>query len=358
MAAAAASALVALSACGGGGAGSGPGNPVIESPSGVVSQSIQVVDGDTIDIDGQRYRLAGFDAPERYQSCRDATERVWACGQAATEELERLVSVGGVSCSESGMDRYGRIVGSCSAGGEDVGAALVRAGLAIDDPRYNPSYAADEEEARRELRGMHSGRYLPPWDWRRGERLGDASPSLLLTDGVNIDAEDLLPSIDHAGVIGPTSTDGNPSAAVYGAWMGRSAFAVRTGDGLPMGISWAPHFPATDPKELDGGARWSGLVVGADTLNGHIVTGQTAIELRNFSHPAVDVEFTGIKIIETGVALGDMRWKQLPVLNGAFASDDQGGSRIEGRFYGDRHQEAGGVFEHPSIIGAFGVTRE
>ena len=316
-----------------------------------------MVDGDTVDIDGQRYRLAGFDAPERYQRCRDPGEQAWACGRTATEELERLVSGGSVSCADSGTDRYGRIVGSCSAGGRDVGAALVRAGLAVDDPRYSPSYAADEEEARRGGRGMHAGRYLAPWDWRRGERLSDASPSLLLTDGIGFDAEGLLLLKVHAGAIGPIALGGDLGGTVYGAWIGRGAFAVLIRDGVTEGISWAPHFPATNPKKLDGGAIWSGLMVGADTSDGGVVVGQAAISLSSFSASTVDVSFTEIRAPGSGAAFSDMRWEDMPVLEGAFASASAA-DRIEGRFYGDRHQVAGGVFERQLLVGAFGASRE
>ena len=349
--------IVALTACGGGRGGGHSGDLAAIPPPAVAAQTIRVVDGDTIDIDAQRYRLTGFDAPERHQKCRDASDQEWACGQAATEELERLASVDTVSCSDSGKDRYGRIVGSCSAGGKDFGAALVKAGLAVDDPRYSPSYDAEEKKAKHEGRGMHSGRYLPPWDWRAGERLDDAAPGFLLTDSIDIDAEDLLPSEVHAGVIGPTTLEGDLNATVYGAWIGRSAFAVLAGDGVAIGVSWTPHFPATNPKELDGGARWSGRMVGADTHGGEIVTGRAVIDLKNFSDPTVDVSFTGIQASGSGTALDNMRWEELPVRGGAFVSVSAN-NWIEGRFYGDRHQEAGGVFEHRSIVGAFGASRD
>ena len=42
---------------------------------------------------------------------------------------------------------------------------------------------------------------------------------------------------------------------------------------------------------------------------------------------------------------------------GSFSSDSSD-SRLEGRFHGDRHQGAGGVFEHGTIVGAFGASRD
>lgn len=342
--------LTFLLGCGGGGNNSGN---VAAPPPVVVLPTIRVVDGDTIDIDEQRYRLSGFDAPERHQKCRDASGQEWACGRAATEELERLASLGELSCSGSETDRYGRIVGSCSAEGKDLGAALVNAGLAVNDPRYSPSYAAEEKDGR----GIHSGRYLAPWDWRSGERLGDAEPNILVFGNTDINAKDLQPTEESPGEIDLPALDGFPNAAVYAAWVSRSAYYVLAEDEMSIGVSWAPHFPATNPKELDGEARWIGLMVGADIRNGDVVTGRAFIDLRSFSSPRVDISFTRVRGSGSTIGDIDMRWEDVPVLDGAFMSDNGSGNRIEGRFYGDRHQEVGGVFERQSLIGAFGASR-
>ena len=126
-----------------------------------------------------------------------------------------------------------------------------------------------------------------------------------------------------------------------------------TGGDTAAGVSWAPHFPGMNPKQLDGGARWSGRMVGKDMPSGKVVTGGAVIELDGFSASKVDVSFTRIR--GSDVVLKDMTWEDVAVIDGAFISDNRS---LEGRFYGDRHQEAGGVFERQSIIGAFGVPRD
>lgn len=52
-----------------------------------------------------------------------------------------------------------------------------------------------------------------------------------------------------------------------------------------------------------------------------------------------------------------MTWDDVPVLGGRF-SDGTGSNSLEGTFYGDNHEEVGGIFERNQIIGAFGASRQ
>jgi endonuclease YncB( thermonuclease family) len=69
----------------------------------------RVIDGDTIDLSGQRWRLWGIDAPELHQLCLDA----WPAGVEAARLLERLVVGKRIECEFKGRDRYGRSIGLC-----------------------------------------------------------------------------------------------------------------------------------------------------------------------------------------------------------------------------------------------------
>lgn len=150
-------AVVALGAC---------GSPAVEA--GV--SAYEVVDGDTLTLDGARVRLWGVDAPEQGQSCQ-REGLAYPCGQAASQALRDWIGGRAISCVEIEKDQYGRSVARCVVGGEDVGGWLVAQGHALDYRRHSAgAYASAEASARAAARGMHAGTFEPAWDWRRARR--------------------------------------------------------------------------------------------------------------------------------------------------------------------------------------------
>ena len=73
-----------------------------------------VIDGDTIEIHGQRVRLFGIDAPESSQLCVRPTGEGWRCGQQASFALADRIGRATVSCQLHDLDRYGRSLPSAS----------------------------------------------------------------------------------------------------------------------------------------------------------------------------------------------------------------------------------------------------
>ena len=141
----------------------------VPAGAGGIAGRASVIDGDTLEIHGQRIRLHGIDAPEGAQLCyRD--EQPWPCGRRAAFALADHIGSRAVSCEQRDLDRYGRIVAACLAGGEDLGAWMVRQGWALAYRRYSLDYVRDEENARGGRAGLWSGTFTPPWEWRRGER--------------------------------------------------------------------------------------------------------------------------------------------------------------------------------------------
>lgn len=137
------------------------------APTPVMTGRVSVIDGDTIEMHGQRIRLFAMDAPEGGQSCEDAEGRRWRCGQAAASALDQMTRGQTVSCAPRDRDRWGRVVAVCHVGALDLGASMVRNGLAVAFRRYGRDYVTHEEQARAERRGMWAGRFTSPQDWRR-----------------------------------------------------------------------------------------------------------------------------------------------------------------------------------------------
>jgi endonuclease YncB( thermonuclease family) len=139
-----------------------------------------VIDGDTIEIQGERIRLNGIDAPESAQRCYDAMGPAYRCGTLAANALAHLLAASRPTrCQFVERDRYGRFVGKCYlADGSDVAAALVAMGMAMDWPLHSGgAYSQQQAAAKSKRLGLWSGNFQPPWEWRaeRRSRLGAAN---------------------------------------------------------------------------------------------------------------------------------------------------------------------------------------
>ena len=128
-----------------------------------------VIDGDTVEIAGQRIRFNGIDAPESRQYCDDAKGFEYPCGRQAAQALDEFLAASRpLYCSFVDRDRYGRLVGDCyRADRQNVQTWLVEQGLALDWPRYsNGAFATKQASAKAARRGLWQGHFDQPWDWR------------------------------------------------------------------------------------------------------------------------------------------------------------------------------------------------
>ena len=109
-----------------------------------------VIDGDTIEIHGDRIRLDGFDTPERGSRC--GRVNVY---QQASLALANFVGRRIVRCESSGKDRYDRYIANCEVGGHSLAEHMVEEGWGRDWPKYsNRAYADEERKARNAKRGV------------------------------------------------------------------------------------------------------------------------------------------------------------------------------------------------------------
>ncbi len=139
----------------------------------------KIIDGDTIELQGQAIRLYGIDAPELGQACT-IKERTYDCGMVARTALLDLTAGVAVTCkvvsakvvsAEPGRATEDGRPGRCFAQGYDLSEGMAYTGWALALPEVSERYLVFEERAQAAGRGLWKGRFVTPWDWRRGKRL-------------------------------------------------------------------------------------------------------------------------------------------------------------------------------------------
>ena len=133
---------------------------------------IEINDADVITVFNQnrpvRVKLIGLDAPEKDQ----------LYGDVAKQHLRDLILDKLVSVEYSGIGANGSLVGKVLLNGTDVGAQMIRDGVAWYDPSHNSRlsetdrdvYLQSEQAARNEKRGLWQGEHpIAPWEFVKGE---------------------------------------------------------------------------------------------------------------------------------------------------------------------------------------------
>jgi endonuclease YncB( thermonuclease family) len=144
------------------------GHMVVGSPASqstpFEAEVVGVVDGDTIDVlagrTRTRIRIEGIDCPELAQPF----------GRAAKQFASDRVFGKRVEVLPQTTDRYGRLVARVRLRGEDLGLALLKAGLAWQYTTYShdPVYGSAERAARVARQGLWADKDpVPPWVQRR-----------------------------------------------------------------------------------------------------------------------------------------------------------------------------------------------
>ena len=132
----------------------------------VKSQTIKIVDGDTIHLNGEKIRFTGIDTPELKQTClKDGVKN--ACGVTAKQILFDKIANNNVECISEGKDQYKRTLAECFVNNESLSSYLVRSGYAFAYRRYSKKFVPDEDYARINKIGMWSMEFDYPWDYRK-----------------------------------------------------------------------------------------------------------------------------------------------------------------------------------------------
>jgi endonuclease YncB( thermonuclease family) len=138
----------------------------------------EIIDGDTLELEGQAIRLYGIDAPELGQTCT-IQGRAYDCGKIARTALLDLTAGVAVSCrvlaAEPSAGKGAPRPGRCYAQGYDLSEGMAYTGWALAARQVSERYVVFEERARAAGRGLWKGRFVSPWAWRGGARLSAQS---------------------------------------------------------------------------------------------------------------------------------------------------------------------------------------
>ena len=149
-------------------------NSIADEISGVP----KVVDGDTVHINDNKFRLEGIDAPEMRQQCQKVfleisaivgfnLKKDYLCGVISKEKLIDNINKSQIKCVSSGRDRYKRYLATCYKDKINLNKWMVRNGLAVAYKRYSKDYLRDEIYAKQNKLGLWKGSFIRPEKWRK-----------------------------------------------------------------------------------------------------------------------------------------------------------------------------------------------
>ena len=132
------------------------------------ADSLRVVDGDTIVLNGEKIRFSGIDTPELKQTCMNGDKKIY-CGMFATVLLTKKIGDETPKCISEGKDVYGRTLAECFVNGESLSSFLVRHGYAFAYRKYSKKFIKDEEYAKKIKIGMWAMEFEFPWNYRKNK---------------------------------------------------------------------------------------------------------------------------------------------------------------------------------------------
>ena len=132
----------------------------------VKSYEVKIIDGDTIELNGEKIRFSGIDTPELKQTCSINNEIIF-CGIEAKKLLVDKIASNEINCISEGKDQYKRTLAECFVNDLSLSSYLVKNGYAFAYRKYSKKFIADEDFARSNNLGIWSMKFEYPWDWRK-----------------------------------------------------------------------------------------------------------------------------------------------------------------------------------------------
>jgi len=132
----------------------------------------KAIDADIIQFTDSNRRVIiwGIDAAERDQTC-PVGDVLWPCYDEARTALNDLATSGTVTCvlKPGKPDPFGRRLGVCTVGDTDIGAEMVKRGLALAYVDQSKDYLPQQQEAETAQIGFFQpgAKIVKPWDWRK-----------------------------------------------------------------------------------------------------------------------------------------------------------------------------------------------
>ena len=149
-------------------------NTIAEEISGIP----KIVDGDTVHINENKFRLEGIDAPEMRQKCKKESLKIsfiigftfykdYNCGKVSKEKLKSKIRGSEIKCIFTTKDRYKRYIATCYKEKTNLNQWMVRNGYAIAYRKYSKKYILDEDFAKKNKLGLWQGKFTKPEKWRK-----------------------------------------------------------------------------------------------------------------------------------------------------------------------------------------------
>ena len=139
--------------------------------SEVRANNLRIIDGDTIELNGEKIRFSGIDTPELKQTCIKTEDGIYwlvHCGKFVREILVKKIGNNTLNCErEAEKDFFGRTLGECFVNGESLSKFLVRNGYGFAYIKYSKKYVEDEKHAKNNNLGLWAMEFKFPWDFRK-----------------------------------------------------------------------------------------------------------------------------------------------------------------------------------------------